>query len=217
VRWKPATTGDKVTLAQVKLCRAAELDVVVLDANDKPMPDVKLGVTGVCGIDGRVYRFGADEATSSHVTPDRVEYTTDKDGRLKIEGLPLGYTGMRCISKRYVLMDPLAWHAVPGDSPVTLRVARAGSISGRLVELNGKPAVGHVHVASAGDPVGSWSGAMKTNDQGEFSFERVPPGVYSIAGTPMDIGGKLAVGPPADKRIEVAPGEQAEVTVTLTP
>jgi uncharacterized GH25 family protein len=119
---------------------------------------------------------------------------TDANGQFEFAQLPAG--------SYYITVDPLGGFLRPrdaafatvvegGTAQVTIRVARAGAIEGRVLDENGDAVLGaqvhavrRINIAGYVKVEGSGRGAM-TDDRGRFRIFNVPPGEFYVVATYM--------------------------------
>jgi protocatechuate 3,4-dioxygenase beta subunit len=158
---------------------------------------VKLGSNEpVAGITVEVRRAAAQPLLAGSAV-------TGADGNFLVQGLLPGEYHVIAIdpSGKYVRTEYLQRNAhgsgvvatLTGEGLRDLRIAmpQSGSISGRVVDSNGEPAVNaRVMALEAvyrdGQPVFSILQALRTNDSGEYRLFWLPPGQYFVAVQPID-------------------------------
>ncbi len=142
-------------------------------------------------ITGRVVR----EGESSHPVrrarvvltgPVTVDADTDTDGVFRAD-LPDGTYRIAVRKTGFVLADPSATITVPSGRPMATIAMRAGAvITGRLLNMLGKPIVG-VDVT-----LGDTSTKATTDDEGVFRLHTLQPGAYTVFAAGFYYPGKTA-------------------------
>lgn len=133
--------------------------------------------------------------------------TTDDDGRFLFESLPAGRYRLRAtkpawLDATYAATRPggpgLSFPVADGQriTELSLRMARAGVISGRFVRPNGEPAAGvgvrvMRYVTMPGgdrtlEPAGQMAASI-TDDRGEYRVYGLRPGDYLVAALPAPV------------------------------
>ena len=185
-RYFPDESGKTrvdVTLSEVKTCRAR-----LVDTKGQPIVGARLECTSVTN---DTVQESYSSKTRTALFPSRIRErfaaTTDEKGWISIKHLPVtGAIGMKLkIGSGYgdarILMDLV--------HPVTIQLAKAGSISGRLTN-NGKP----ISTPSKCKlTINSYGGtlkrdhrinlykAVKLNEDGTFHISSLVPQKYSLA------------------------------------
>ncbi len=183
----------------VRMSPAVEQTGSVVDSEGKPIAKVKVRLDNTVASDGRGY-------PTSRVNENQ-EVITDAQGHFTLTGLPRGEAVITIWGSNLHQIDMLKPHTIPGP-PLVIKTAGTGTIKGKVIGRNGKPADGTVSVwPEGGEVVGSWGGSMNLQEGGTFIFETVPPGKYFIsddAGAKYQKNGKSTL-------IEVKAGEAVEV------
>src|SRR5207248_10207063 len=136
---------------------------------------------------------------------------TDAQGHFELSGLPQGHAQLFGYAEHYQMLDVLKLHAVPDDH-VALRVTATGTIKGKVVTKDGKPASnGNVSIEPEGGAKrGTWGGSSNTNPDGSFEFKNVPPGTYVITAMATNPGRALQGKDPNAKTVTLKAGQTAE-------
>lgn len=178
----------------------AKVRGTVIDTDGKPVAGVEVIASSIIAIDGRGY-----------LLPDRPEATTDDKGAFELAGLPQGFLQLHGHHKTYFMLDILKPYAAPADD-IVLRVTATGSVKGRVLRPDGKPAAdANVSVNPPGERIGKWGGSTQVSPDGTFHFDGVPPGKYFVSANP---GLAITGNDPAAKEIEVKTGQTVEVELT---
>lgn len=184
----------------VYLTTPVKVSGTVNDASGKPIPGVVIRADRILAFDGRGY-----------ILPDTLQTISDADGNFELLGAPKGHLHLFAQLKPYYLLDSLKLHAAPADN-IALVMTTTGTIKGKVVKADGKPADGHVHVDTPGRAIGSWGGSTVLNADGSFQFDNVPPGTYILSSQPINLPGLPK--DPFAKTIEVKPGKITDVDIT---
>jgi hypothetical protein len=184
----------------IELATAAKLTGTITDPDGKPVPNVKIRASNTMGIDGRGY-----------AAPDNPESITDAKGQFTLADLPTGYAQAWAYANGWFHVDSLKLFGVPATSTVAVQMVQTGSIKGKVVGANGKPAPGGtIHASPPGDPIGKWGGSMNVEPDGSFEFKDVPPGPYTVSTQAQYPGAKPD---PNAKQITVVSGKTTEVAI----
>lgn len=106
--------------------------------------------------------------------PVTIDADTDTDGLFRAD-LPDGTYRITVKKKGFVLVDSSATLTVPSGRPIETIAMRAGAvITGRLLNMSGKPVVGVDVTAS------DTSTKATTDDQGVFRLHTLQPGAYNV-------------------------------------
>lgn len=174
--WRDATLGETdLDLGEVVLTPGVDIDGRVLDEAGDPVAEAAVQVAAQAGLLGG----GAGDATSG------------PDGRFVVADLPR--QGEIWLEARGEGLVPAASVrvALPPEGPVELRVERARSLGGRVVDAETAEPIPDAHVHStpqrqwsqrgggvAGGPL-SW-GEATTDENGEFLVEGLEPAVLEV-------------------------------------
>ena len=181
-----------------RLSQAVEQSGKVLDSGGKPLAKVQVRVDSTISVDGRGYPTAG--------VNDNQKVVTDAEGHFTLTGLPRGQTQITLWADNLYQVNMLQSHAIPSEG-LTLRMTGTGTIKGKAMTTNGKPAENVSVWPEGGNKVGSWGGGMNVNPDGTFQFDNVPPGKYYISANPAAQFAKEPKGTP----VEVKAGETAEV------
>ncbi|MDI6832130.1 MAG: carboxypeptidase regulatory-like domain-containing protein, partial [Actinomycetota bacterium] len=154
--------------------------------------------------------------------------TTDENGDFRVGGLPTGEYRVRFYHDEYITefyddqpdfqqADPVSVTAGEDTPLEEVVLQRYASISGRVTSASQPDGVEglHVYLYRADDP-GGWVDCRVADEQGYYSFERLYPGAYKVAFSPisgMDYAEEWFDGQPDFERAEVidlASGENRE-------
>ncbi len=190
------------------LAEAGKLAGFVVDTNGAAQEWVELHVSNVLGLDGQGYQM-----------PETAPVKTGAGGRFTIEGLPEGYVTLMCrkpgfqqkTSVQEIYEVPDKRFAAGMRKEIRIEMVGTGTISGTVVDPNGRPYTGQASAQlEAVEGAGSWGGGTQVKD-GKFEFKNVPPGKYRISTNPRMHFDKDA----ADVRtIEVTVGKTTTVELT---
>jgi hypothetical protein len=135
--------------------------------------------------------------------------TTGADGRFVLELEP-GEYNLATHAEGYASESSEVTVGAGGASDIRLTLSRGGLISGRLVDVGGRP-VGGVYIGARGKDSNDrplWSGGAPTLPDGTFQLAQLTAGTYTLTAQSSD--GRFAM------RRGVAPG-QKDITLTLRP
>lgn len=179
-----ATAPIEESVAEAKPA-LAELRGRMLDAAGAPLAGVALELRGFAGNQERLQKYGAPEDWAKR------EAVSDAEGRFRFEFDPprafqflldASAEGRARVSWRWFELPPAQVTDV-GD----VRMPRAGSVRGRVVDESGKPVVGPWNISawSAWKPEGSGADTTKLyaradNERSEFLLEGLPPGPANL-------------------------------------
>ncbi len=147
----------------------------VTDAEGQPLEDVAVRLSSVIGLDGLGYPPGGKSTTQ-----------TDAAGQFAFDRLPPGIVRLSCRKSGYHYNSVLNVHDI-GDTPLEIRMIRAGTVHVSVTDEEGVPIRSQFIVElepEGGSRVGSWSGSSNVRPDGTVTFRGVPPGRYHIFGKP---------------------------------
>ena len=147
---------------------------------------------------------------------DSLVTTTDAEGHFTFEDIAAGHWAASAHLEGH--FPGFAMVFVPPDGgtvfPVIILgppIGEAGAVSGVVLTADGEAAAGaHVSLAQLRDPMHphGFMAMVDADAAGEFGFDPVPPGLYTISAGLMGEGFAAAL-------IEVLPNQTTEVTLTL--
>jgi hypothetical protein len=182
------------------LARPATVAGRVTDGG-QPLADVEVRLDGATASDGSYYERA--------VVPT---IKTNKDGRFRAEGLPIGGVNVWVHKPGYIRPGLRLSISTPKED-VELSMIKAGRIV-VTVDFTGKerPKGYIVQIApEEGAAVGSYSGSGQINDKNQISFDYVPPGRYVVRGRPNPGADNQQTEPVA---APVMSGQTAEIKIT---
>jgi hypothetical protein len=146
----------------------------VTDDAGKPLADVDVRVDSV-----------VTEAGQRYEAPDGYRVKTDKDGRFRVDQIPIG-KAMVWIHRSGYVRPGLGPHIKMPDSAVELKMTRsARAIVTVDFGENERPKGYIIQMApEGGEKVGSYGGSGNINAKNEMTFDNVPPGRYVFRGRP---------------------------------
>ena len=139
---------------------------------------------------------------------ERSRAMTDDDGRFRLGRLGPDRTALLCTRFEGYAPAWIPWRARDANGPLEIVLERGGTLEGRVTEWNGTPVRG-ADVSSGAGPLAWGQPRTRTDAQGRFRLEGVPPGSPRIwASRP----GYAA----ADVSVRLEPGGRlADVDLTL--
>jgi hypothetical protein len=201
-------SGNVQLDTDILLSRPASLAGRVVDQAGQAVPELKVTTRDMVGQDGRGYACG-----------DKPEAVTDVEGRFEIEGLPEGYTHLRCrtpsLHQETSIFElyPVSRRHWSRQEEIKLVVTGTGIIQGTVVDAQGNPPTRQFMVElepKGGSKRGSWGGSMRIKEDASFAFKGVPPGEYVLIAHPNPMREGEATDP---EPIVVAAGKI--ITLTL--
>ncbi len=113
----------------------------------------------------------------------RVSTTSGKDGSFVLDGVPAGsiIVSVHALPKYGSREIDVA--IGERTAPLQVALSTGGSLKGYLAAADGTPVAGWISLNNPDEGVGS---SRRTNDAGEFSFERLRPGRYRMTGRAGD-------------------------------
>ena len=163
--------GNSFASFDIFLAREGSVSGTVTDVLGKPLKGAEVHVLENLGMDGLGHDWDFNPKTK-----------TDDQGRFKLNGLPQGYTWLRCSCPPLWQRDRMQIYKVPSEY-VKIVMEPTGVIRGQVVEEGGKPIAEPtpVDVVPLGDFFGKWmSPSRPCGSKGEFEYTGVPPGEYLI-------------------------------------
>ena len=170
-----------------ELVTEAWIDGLVVDSKGNPVPDVRVEVRELLGMDGRPYqRLGYN--------PIRPFGMTDSKGHFEIKSLPRGYTHLYAIKSNLHFDSTNVLYKIPTEFErkyeqgleVKIIAEGTGSIHGKVVGIGEKARGRQVNInIESLDEGNTWGGSMNCKEDGGFAFEEVPPGRYKLSTQPM--------------------------------
>jgi hypothetical protein len=196
--------GNTLKRYTAELSTTAALRGTVADTDGKPVAGVNVRVDSIIGPDGRGY-----------LLPDPLQATTNNQGEFELTRLPHGHAQIFAYGNHYQMLDVLKLYTIPEDH-LELRLTATGTIKGRVLAKDGKPATtGNIEVEpEGGSKLGSWGGSSNTKPDGSFVFENVPPGTYVLSAMATNPGPARQGRDPNLKKVVVKAGQTVEVDVT---
>lgn len=191
----------------ILLCRPASLTGRVVDPTGQGVPELTVTTREMMALDGRGYTC---------VNAPRA--VTDTEGRFVIEGIPEGYTHLRCrapsLHQETSIFElyPVSRRPWSREEAITLVVTGTGIIQGTVTDGRGNPPTRQFMVdlePKGGSKLGSWGGSSRIKEDGSFEFKGVPPGEYVLVAHPNPMREGEATDP---RPVVVTAGK----TVTLT-
>ncbi len=156
------------------LASGGSISGVVLDANNRPVPDVFIDAN--------------DFDTESFINGA----TTDSRGNYTISGLPTGMYRIKTNAENtnlineyfnnvtdFDLASPVNVTAGQETSGINFNLDIGGSISGRITESGGA-AISNINVEVEIFATGQWVNSARTDDTGAYSVSGLPNGIYKV-------------------------------------
>jgi hypothetical protein len=135
----------------------------------------------------RAIDYGPVEGLAVNVRGDAFtrDATTDRYGRYEITGVPAGKVNVTVFAPGYdsrYLQHEVELTDTRACSPHDFQLLQTAAASGMVVDSNGRPAAGVLVDAVATELAGhqppAYQEPVKTDEQGRFEFDRLPPGSY---------------------------------------
>ena len=202
----PGTAADTT----FTLLRLAKLTGVVLDPERRPVAGAKV----IAGSDPSSWEV------------DRASARTDEKGQFTLVSVPLGAIRVHAEANGFVRSESLrlevsAASVVPN---VELALTRGGVVRGVVTDADGKPAAAwSVRVDGVGE---DYDKSTRTDAEGKFSFEAVPPGRYRVTARASDDKMNFAalgadfergVDPGLQRVVDLRDGQSVDVSLGRTP
>ena len=169
----------------VELVTESWIDGMVVDTEGKPVPDVRVEVRDLLGLDGCPYR------SPGYNPPFGM---TDSRGYFEIKSLPLGYTHLYATKPGLHFKYQKEFYKIPSDYErkvgellgVKIVAEGTGTIHGKVVEIDAKANGQQVYInIESLDNGNTWGGTTPCNKDGEFEFKEVPSGRYKLSTQPL--------------------------------
>lgn len=175
-------TASTERFTQLLLQREAKLELTVVDPSGKPVPDVRVWVTG-------------------QQVPNLHTKTTDAMGRWALAGLTDGEANLHILERFVLLSSPRL--VIKGATAVRVVVQPEVLVMGRVVDaqkrpLNGvtvSPFFGEALQESASDDLKAQlrSSSARTDATGDFTLHGLIPGAYELVAKSEEFGEATAV------------------------
>lgn len=115
--------------------------------------------------------------------------TSGDDGSFELEDLRPGAQSFEASSDDWAKSEPVSVEVIAGETAegLVLELRRGGTISGIVRDAEGNPWSGRrVTYAQGGGPMAMFGGSdtATTDASGSFTFERVPPGNWTVNASP---------------------------------
>ena len=115
--------------------------------------------------------------------------TTGDDGSFELADLRPGAQSLEASSDDWAKSEPVSVEVIAGETAegLVLELRRGGTISGIVRDAEGNPWSGRrVTYAQGGGPMAMFGGSdtATTDASGSFTFERVPPGQWTVNASP---------------------------------
>ena len=106
--------------------------------------------------------------------------TADPSGRFQFPNTPPGDYFLRAEKEGYAKLDAVTFKLAPGENipAMTLRLNPEAVVTGRILDPQGRPVTGTVHIDSA--ERGTYAGSHFTQT-GDFRIGGLPPGQYKLS------------------------------------
>lgn len=131
----------------------------------------------------------------------RFETVTDARGNFEIECVTRKQVSLLVVSRRRDQVG--VWNLDPrGQEDLELALSRCAVVSG-VVTSNGAPVRCCVQLLASGAPLAPW---MPTGPKGQFRFDMMPPGVYSLEAVDPEQDGPSVL---ATETVALARGDEA--------
>lgn len=134
-------------------------------------------ITGVVrDADSSAALAGVYVGSDAYPPPDTLIYTA-ADGSFTLDDLAAGIYTVTAITDSYMLTDVIVTNTGMATPPVTIRMSKAGSVTG-VVRRNGQPASGAAVMLRA--PGGQFR-ELTADDNGAYGVRNLPTGTYHVA------------------------------------
>ena len=164
---------------EIRLAKAANPKVRLLDQAGKPLSNAKIHVYEVTDRGGKNYRLKGKQ-----------DYTSDEKGELQLQNIPEGIVRIGSRTREYYYNSVLNKHDT-NENPIVIKMQKTGSLMVTVVDKNGELVTSKymVQIREEGAPefegrVGSWGGSANVREDGTVIFHNVPPNRYVLTGRP---------------------------------
>ena len=164
---------------EIRLAKAANPKVRLLDQEGKPLSNAKIHVYEVTDRSGKHYRLVGKQ-----------DYTSDDKGELQLQNIPDGIVRIGSRTREYYYNSVLNKHDTTED-PIVIKMQKTGSVMVTVVDKNGELVTSKyvVEIREDGAPefggqAGSWGGSANVREDGTVIFHNVPPNRYALTGQP---------------------------------
>ncbi len=173
---------------------------VVLDATGEPVAGAKVSIY----VQFAGFSPAPEPPDPAFAVPTAM---TDSEGRFQLAGLPPDSYPVTAIKDGLLPVETPVAHLDRDAEPVTIRMTPVCSMFGKVTSLDGMPVPG-AEVCAIPLPSRRSLKTGTANERGEFRLSGMKPGLYELSA--RDEALDLC----AFRRVQIGPGEEAEVNLT---